>query len=487
MPNVNPSRARNLADARAPQARIRPTRWIAALLLFAPSLGVAQSPATGDSARRSVPVSVEGPQSTGFWQWGGDTTLARLTAEALQANRDVLVAQARVRQAQASRTNAALDLVPAVTVAGGYTRQRLSSASFGIAIPDRSLWEAGVVGAWEVDVFGRLRKNLRGQDRLTESAHEDVREMGRVVAAELATAYFDFRGAQDQLQVAQRNAENMRRTLQLTRNRLEAGRGNAFDTERAQAQLSATLALVPPLESRIAAARHRIGVLVGRDPGIVANELSGPCSTELGESCTLPTLPADVVSGETDSMIRSRPDVRSAERRLAAETAFVGSAKADYLPRLAVGGTAGFSSTGFDSLGKSGTGRYSVGPVITWPAFNLGRVKAGVDAAKALEAEARARYEQTVLLAREELETALVAYAKTRERLTQLEQAEAASNRAAELARLRYEGGVSDFLQVLDAQRSLLIAQDQLAQGRTDAVTALVAVYRAVGGGIAQP
>ncbi|HEX9895409.1 MAG TPA: TolC family protein [Gemmatimonadales bacterium] len=424
-----------------------------------------------------------GPASVTFWGQLGDTTLARLTAEALRANRDVQVAQARVRQARAARMNAALDLAPTVTVAGGFTRQRLSQAQFGIAVPDRSLWDTEFRAAWEVDVFGRLRKNLRGQDALSESAREDVRDVGRLVTAELATAYFELRGAQDQLLVAQRNAENQRRTLQLTRNRLDAGRGTAFDTERAQAQLSTTLALVPTFESRIAAARHRIGVLVGRDPKVVGTELAGPCSAEVDESCSVPELPREVVPVEVDSLIRSRPDVRAAERRVAAEAAFVGAAKADYLPRLSVGGTAGFTSTAFDSLGRSGSGRYAVGPVITWPLLNLGRVKAGVDAARGLEAEARARYEQTVLLAREELETARVAYARAQERLTQLEAAAAASNRAAELARLRFEGGVADFLQVLDAERSLLAAQDQLAQGRTDAVTALVAVYRAVGGG----
>jgi outer membrane protein TolC len=150
---------------------------------------------------------------------------------------------------------------------------------------------------------------------------------------------------------------------------------------------------------------------------------------------------------------------------------------------LSVGGTLGFTSTAFDSLGRSGSGRYAVGPVITWPAFNLGRVKAQADAARALEAEARARHEQTLLLAREDVATARVAYSKARERLTELTAAADASNRAAELARLRFEGGVADFLQVLDAERSLLAAQDQLAQGRTDTITALVAVYRAIGGG----
>jgi len=207
----------------------------------------------------------------------------------------------------------------------------------------------------------------------------------------------------------------------------------------------------------------------------VEAELSGPGS--------IPELPEQPVSGEADSVVRARPDVVAAERRLAAEGAFVGAAKAEYWPRLTVGGTAGYTATAFDSLGESGSGRYAVGPVLTWPALNLGRVKAGVDAARAFEAEARAQYDRTVLLAREEMENSLVAYAKARERLAQLDEAAGASERAADLARLRYQGGLSDFLQVLDAQRSLLVAQDQLAQGRTDAITALVAVYRAHGEG----
>ena len=423
----------------------------------------------------TAPAAAQEVPAAGFWQRLGDTTLARLTEEALRANQDVQVAQARVRQAQASRLNAQLDLAPTVTVAGGYTRTRISSASFGIEVPDRNLWDAELRAAWEIDVFGRLRGNLRGQNALGESAREDVRDVWRLVASEVATAYFELRGAQEQLGVAQRNAENQRSTLQLTRDRLDAGRGTPLDTERAQAQLSTTLSFVPVFESRVAAAQHRIAVLVGRDPRTVEAELSGPGS--------IPELPEQPVSGEADSVVRARPDVVAAERRLAAEGAFVGAAKAEYWPRLTVGGTAGYTATAFDSLGESGSGRYAVGPVLTWPALNLGRVKAGVDAARAFEAEARAQYDRTVLLAREEMENSLVAYAKARERLAQLDEAAGASERAADLARLRYQGGLSDFLQVLDAQRSLLVAQDQLAQGRTDAITALVAVYRAHGEG----
>jgi outer membrane protein TolC len=210
----------------------------------------------------AAPAAAQEARAAGFWQRLGDTTLARLTTEALQANQDVQVAQARVRQAQASRLNAQLDLAPTVTVAGGYTRTRISSASFGIEVPDRNLWDAELRAAWEIDVFGRLRGNLRGQNALGESAREDVRDVWRLVASEVATAYFELRGAQEQLEVSRRNAENQRSTLQLTRDRLEAGRGTPLDTERAQAWW-ATLSFVPVFESRVAAAQHRIAVLVG--------------------------------------------------------------------------------------------------------------------------------------------------------------------------------------------------------------------------------
>jgi len=205
----------------------------------------------------TTPLAAQQPAT--FWQGLGDTTLARLMTTAVQANRDVVMAQARVRQARASQLNAKLDLAPAITFAAGYSRQQVSNATFGTAVPNRSLWDAGLYASWELDVFGRLRKNLQGQNALTESSQEDVRDMGRIVSADLATAYYAFRGSQERLVVLQRNAENQRRTLQLTRSRLQAGRGTAFDVERAQSLLSTTLAFVPTLESQIAASQHRIG------------------------------------------------------------------------------------------------------------------------------------------------------------------------------------------------------------------------------------
>jgi outer membrane protein TolC len=174
--------------------------------------------------------------------------------------------------------------------------------------------------------------------------------------------------------------------------------------------------------------------------------------------------------------------VSAAERQLAVERALVGAAKADYLPRISVGGSAGYTATTFDALGENGTFRYAVGPVITWPALNLGRIKARVDQSQAREAEARAQYDQTVLLALQDVESALVRYRTSRSRVERIREAASASERAADLARLRFTGGVADFLQVLDAERTQLEAEDQLAQGRTDAATAYAALYKALGG-----
>jgi NodT family efflux transporter outer membrane factor (OMF) lipoprotein len=364
-----------------------------------------------------------------------------------------------------------------VTAVGGYTRQRLAGATFPIGsgtFPDQDIWDAGFDASWEVDLFGRVRRGVQARGALVGAAEQDLRDVRVSLAAELARVYFELRGAQEQLAVAERNAENQRRSLQLTRERLEGGRGTAFDTERALAQLSITLATVPPLEARVAAAQYRIGVLTGRPPADVA--------TELRSVAAIPQLPATVAVAAPDSLIRRRPDVAAAERRVAAEHAFVGSAKAEYLPRVGVGGSAGFSSAEVGDLGGDGTFRYSVGPVISWPFLNLGRVKARVGEARALEEEARARYDQTVLAALEEVETALVNYRTSLGRVDRVGEAAAASGRAAELARLRFTGGVADFLQVLDAERTQLESEDQLARARTDASIAYAALYKALGG-----
>jgi len=456
---------------------------VAVLALTGCAIGPSHRPPPLDLAPtfREAAVTVSGAAATAspgaFWAALGDATLERLVAQAVSANPDIRIAEARVRGARAARLNATLELVPTVTAVGGYTRQRLPNVVVPGAtgsLPDQNIWDAGVEVSWELDLFGRLRRSVQGQRALVTSAEEDLRDVQVLLAAELANAYYALRGAEHRLATAQQNAENQQRTLALTEERLAAGRGNAFDTERARALWSSTLAVIPPLEAAIAATQYRIAVLLGRPPASVVPDLAAGAAP--------PDLPDTLHVPSPDSVVMRRPDVRSAERQLAARTTLVGVATADYLPRITVGGAAGLSSATAGTLGDQGTRRFAVGPVISWPLLNLGRVKAGVDAARAGEAEARARYELAVLRALEEMETSLVTYRKAQERLARLEEAAAASERAAELARLRFQEGASDFLQVLDAERTLLEAQDRRAVGRTDAQTSLVGVYRALGG-----
>jgi outer membrane protein, multidrug efflux system len=429
------------------------------------------SPSARGGTKDSPAVSLD------YWEQLGDTTLSRLVGEVLRGNLDVRSARARVSAARSDRARSVLDLTPSATLAAGYSRQRLSTASFPGALgvfPDQNVWDAGAIASWDLDVFGGIRHTVQARGALAEVAQEDLRDVQVSLTAEVARAYFELRGAQEQLEVARQNAENQRRTFDLTRQRLDAGRGSAFDTERAQALLSSTLASIPAREAQVAAAQYRIGTLVGRSPTEVARELE--------QSGQLPRLPEVTAIGTPETVVRYRPDVASAERFAAAQGALVGTAKASYLPRLTIGGSVGYAAPEFNSVGNRGTLRYVVGPVLTWPGLNLGRVKAEVDAAAAREDAARAQYGRVVLAAMEDMETSLARYRAARVQVERLQDASVASERAAELARKRFREGVTDFLQVLDAERTQLEAQDRLAQGRIDAAAAYAALYKAVGG-----
>ncbi|HUE95800.1 MAG TPA: TolC family protein, partial [Longimicrobiaceae bacterium] len=405
--------------------------------------------------------------------------LVDLIALALDENPGIEAAESRSRGARAERSSAALDLVPTVTAITGYSRQRFANATLpgaSGAPVEQDLWDAGVQLSWELDLFGRSRRTLQGRGALVASAEEDARQTRVEVAAAVASAYFDLRGVQERLAFALSNAENQRNTLQLTEDRLEAGRGTALDTERARAQLSSTLAALPELEARISASRYRIARLLG----VPAEELTA----ELVAPGELPALPEFDSRTATRDVVLGRPDVLAADRRRAASAAFAQAARADYLPRVSIAGSAGYTSSALDALGANGTPRYAIGPMVSWPLLDLGRVRAGVDLARAGRMEAEATYEDAVLAAVEEVETTLVAYRRSRERLAHLDAAASASERAADLARLRFDEGGSGYLEVLDAERTRLETQDRLAIGRAQAAAAFVAAYRAAGGSI---
>jgi outer membrane protein, multidrug efflux system len=415
--------------------------------------------------------------STPFWSDLGDSTLTMLIREAQRANLDVRVAQSRLTSARAERRLAAYDLVPTITGTGSSSRQQFSIAQTpGVAtqLPTSQLWDVGFDASWEVDMFGRVGRTVKAQGALAESSEYGLEDVQVSVAAEVARTYFDLRGAQRQLAVAARNAVNQRKVVKLTEDRLAAGRGTAFDTERAKSVLYLTLATTPLLESQIALDRNRLAVLLGRVPNTLPAALldTGP----------LLRLPDTLFVGSPDQLVHRRPDVLRAERQLAARSLFVGAARAEYLPRVTLSARAGYAATAADSLFKRGTSRLLIGPVVSFPLFDVGRVRERVEVAQAGQDEAKATYNATVLQALEESEGSLVTYDRAHARLAILESAVRSSARAADLAQQRFEAGLTDFLQVLDAERTMLDAESQLTQGYTSAATALVAVYKAVGG-----
>ncbi|MGH8285371.1 MAG: TolC family protein, partial [Steroidobacteraceae bacterium] len=358
----------------------------------------------------------------------------------------------------------------------GYTDQRAAAADTVPGVPrNRELYDAGFDAFWELDFFGRVRRGIEASGAEVGAAEADLRNAQVIVTAEVTRTYFELRGQQQQLDVARRNVTNQSQTFELTTVRLDAGRGTELDTSRAQAQLSGTLATIAPLEAAVARSIHHLSVLTGRQPGALREELA--------PSQDLPALPAVAAVGDPSTLLRRRPDIRVAERELAASTARIGVAVADLFPRVTFTGGVGYVATTSDGLGESGSDTYLIAPGISWAALDLGRVRARIAGARARSDGALLRYEQTVLRALEETENALVSHARTRERLAHVDAAARASSKAAGLARLRFEGGASDFLQVLDAERTLLEAEDRLAQTRTDTATSLIAVYKALGGG----
>ncbi|HEY6825173.1 MAG TPA: TolC family protein, partial [Steroidobacteraceae bacterium] len=399
-----------------------------------------------------------------------------LIDQALGANHDLRIALGHLMEARAQRHEAQFDLAPTVTASGGYTKQRFPAVDSPTGEPlTQRFYDAGFDAFWELDFFGGVRRNIEARSAQMQGAEAGLRDAQVSVTAEVARSYFELRGEQARFAVAWRNVENQRATLQVTQARLDAGRSTELDTARAQAQLSATLSTLGPLEAAIARSIHRLSVLTGQQPDAL-RELLTPTRE-------LPELPQLTAIGDPAALLRRRPDIRVAERELAASTALVGVAISDLFPKVTFTGNFSYAAAEPGQLGSSASRGYTIAPGITWAAFDLGRVRAEVAGSRARADVALAGYEQTVLRALEETENALITHARTRDSLGDAAAAAAASQTAGRIARTRYEGGMVDFLDVLDAERTQLADEDRLAQSRTDAATSLVAVYKALGGG----
>ena len=438
----------------------------------APAAETAMNPAATDGV-----YDAADPQLA-FWTLFDDRELSALVERALGANHDLRIALANLNEARALRRETRFDYLPTITAQGGYTRSLVSEAQqpgYSRDQRENGIYSGSFDAAWELDLFGRVRRANESAKAGEESLAASLHDAQISVAAEVARNYFELRGAQERLAVARRNAANQTETTRYAEARFDAGSGTEFDVSRARAQLSSTLAAIPVIETTVENTIHRLSVLTGRVPTAL--------QAELRPATALPELPRVTHIGKPEDLLRRRADVRAVERRLAASTADIGVATADLFPRVTFTGEVGFAVKDMDQAGHSVGETWGYGPGISWAALDIGRVNARIAQSKARRDGSLALYEQTVLRALEETENTLVAYGRSREQLDHLRDSVTASDRAAELARARFEGGASDFLDVLDAERSQLAAQDQLVQARTGSATGLIALYKALGGG----
>lgn len=413
------------------------------------------------------------PYDPRWWGQFDDPVLEQLEATALAANVDVQVAVARVEQSRAMFDDVKRDRYPTVTVGASVEVREQVIPGFTQEPIRTEAYRAGFDAFWEVDVFGRVRSAVRAAAANAEAYAALLDDVRVTVAAEVARNYFELRGLQRQLAVLDRSLANQRETLRLTQLRRDAGLGEEQDVASAAARVAAIESGVPPLRAALAARTHRLAVLAGTRPGELGVDLAPRSYTVLATVLPL---------GDTAALLRDRPDVRAAERRLAAAAARQGVAAADLFPRITVSGVLGLLAGRGNVFGSADSRAWAVTPALSWAAFDLGSARARLRGAEAGTRELAAAYEQTVLLALEETENALVVYREQQQRLVKLSDQVRESSRAAAIARVRYREGVADFLALLDAERTELQAEEAIAQAEAGTFTAAVAIYKALGG-----
>ncbi|MBI4528854.1 MAG: efflux transporter outer membrane subunit [Deltaproteobacteria bacterium] len=424
-----------------------------------------------------------------WWTSFNDPLLISLVERAVRSNLDLRLAEARIRETRASRAVTAVGAWPTVDVSGSYSRRRNSknalafpsqggggsSSLLGGKVLEHDLFAAGFDASWEIDVFGGVRRSVEAADATIEAKVEDLRDVLVTLLGDVARNYIDLRGLQRRLEVARANLDAQQDALNLTEVRFQSGLASGLDVAQAEAQVKTTTAQIPTLESSIKQTAYRLDMLLGLQPGSLWDELS--------KQAPIPRLPPEVFVGLPSELLRRRPDIRRAERQLAAGTAQIGAAMADLFPKFSLTGMAGLQSFSATDWFTGRSRFWSIGPTIRWPIFEAGKIRANIEVRNAQQEQALRTYEKTILTALQDVETALVNYSKEQVRHRSLMEAVAANRRAVEIANELYLSGLSDFLNVLDARRSLYSSENDLAQSEAIMVSNLVSLYKALGGG----
>jgi NodT family efflux transporter outer membrane factor (OMF) lipoprotein len=435
----------------------------------------------GGTTNTAVPIIA-------WWKTFNDPELNSLIERAVATNHDLRIADGRLRQARALRSGVAWDLGPTINGSASYrdAQQSKNSIPFNTAGPagatissnylfHTDLYDAHFDASWEIDIFGGKRRALQQANARLASVEEDRRDVLVSVLAEVARNYVEVRNFQQRLAIAHKNIAAQQDAVDIARSRFSAGLSSELDAKQAEAILATTQAQVPLLETSLKRGVHRLSVLIGKEPGALLVELS--------QAAPIPAPPLEVPVGLPSDLLRRRPDVRRAERELAAETANIGVQTAELFPKFTLTGVAGFQSFALSDWFTGGSKYWSAGPTVTWRIFDMGRVRSQIQAANAQAQQSLAVYEKAVLTSFEDVENTLVAYANEQARYRALSDAVAANRQALEFANDRYANGLADFLNVLDAERSLYQTEDQLADSQSTVSVNLVALYKALGGG----
>jgi len=468
--------------------------------------------ASGHQAATPISAPVTEPIDPNWWTLFHDPELTSLEKRVGAANLNVRLATIRLAESRSQRQITGADQFPTLKADGSYTRERVSEkgvlslfgggasaspSSFastgsaaggtsgrsggiptsvgGTTVPPFNLWQYGFDASWELDLWGRVRREVEGADASVEASADARRNSLLSVLAEVARDYVQLRGIQTQLSIARDNISTEQQSLTLTEARYNGGLTTELDVANAAAQLETTKSQIPQLEQQQDASINALSFLLGEAPGALRAELITPGA--------VPPVPPRVPIGLPSELARRRPDIRQAEEQLHAATADIGVAVASFYPQVTLDGSIGLQALQFKDLGSWSARQYGLGPSINLPIFQGGRLRGTLELRKVEQQEAAINYQQTVLQAWHDVDNALTAYAAEQRRHDALEAAVAQDQRAVNLSRQRYTQGVADFLNVLDAERSLLSAQLSLADSSTTVSSNLVQLYKALGGG----
>lgn len=428
-------------------------------------------------------VSAQSPQNLSkWWQSLGDPVLSQLVTQAMADNLDIRQAMARIQEARAQRDRASSGAMPTVGVSAGTTRHEQSENG---PLPIRNIpgverqqtiYEAGFDAAWELDLFGRTRRAVESAEASIQATQADADGIRMSIAAEVARSYFSMRGAQRELTVLEASVATLQKSYALTQRRYAVGDVAMADVDAARVQLSAATAGLPALQARMRASALSIAVLLGANPetGLALFNTQTPL-----HEARLSPIPV----GERADILRRRPDVIAAERRLAARTAEIGIAMAELFPKLSISAGAGFQSLEFDSLLNSASRSFLVKPVVSWRLFDGGRVRAEIHASEAREQQAALGYEKAVLASLADAERALSDYRFGLDTLALRATARDAARSRHSRAKVRFAAGDSALTELLVQERELYDAESAYVRAYTTASTDLVALFKAFGGG----